>query len=121
MDVIEHVEDHLGFLRKVQPLGKAKIFHFPLDLSAQSVARNIPSKLRRGGHLHYFTKQLAVDTLEDTGYRVIDYFYTPALLENGSPELKTRLMRGPRRLLYALSPDTAALWLGGFSLLVLAM
>jgi SAM-dependent methyltransferase len=122
LDVVEHVEDHLGFLRRVKPLGDAKIFHFPLDLSAQSVLRGIPSRVREtAGHLHYFTKELALQTLEDSGYQVLDYFYTPAALENPSPAMRTRLMRLPRRLLFSLSPDGAALLFGGFSLLILAV
>src|SRR4051812_31413863 len=76
MDVVEHVEDHLDFLRRVRPLGDFKIFHFPLDLSAQSVLRGTPSKVRQSaGHLHYFTKDLVLQTLQECGYRVLDHFY----------------------------------------------
>ena len=122
MDVVEQVEDHLHFLRRVRPLGDFKIFHFPLDLSAQSVVRGIPSKVRQtAGHLHYFTKDLVLQTLQECGYRVLDHFYTPAALENPNPGLKTRLMRVPRKLAFNFAPDATALCLGGFSLLVLAV
>lgn len=119
MDVVEHVEAPLELLRSARPMGMYKMFHFPLDLSAQGVVRGIPSKVRRtAGHIHYFTKELVLQMLEDTGYQVVDYFYTL-----GSVELQSgsRLLRLPRRLLFAITPDVAALWLGGFSLLVLAM
>jgi cyclopropane fatty-acyl-phospholipid synthase-like methyltransferase len=57
IDVFEHVEDYLGFLRRLKPKGRYKIFHIPLDLSVQSLMRVAPIlKLRREvGHLHYFT------------------------------------------------------------------
>ncbi|HLK69623.1 MAG TPA: methyltransferase domain-containing protein [Bryobacteraceae bacterium] len=122
MDVVEHVEDHMRFLRQVRMLGQYKIFHFPLDLSVQGVARSIPSKVRdTAGHLHYFTKDLALRTLEDAGYHVFDWFYTPAAAATQSPGLGTRLMQLPRKVLFALNRDAAALWCGGFSMLVLAV
>src|SRR5438067_1357366 len=40
VDVIEHIEDYLGFLRRLRPMASHKIFHVPLDLSVQSVARS---------------------------------------------------------------------------------
>jgi SAM-dependent methyltransferase len=119
MDVVEHVEAPFELLRTVRPLGKHKMFHFPLDLSAQGVLRGVPSKVRRtAGHIHYFTKELVLQTLEDTGYRVVDYFYTQGAIELQSG---SRLIKLPRRLLFSISPEMAALCLGGFSLLVLAI
>jgi len=35
-------------------------------------------------HLHYFSKETALRTLEDAGYEVLDYFYTPRSVELGS-------------------------------------
>ena len=79
IDVIEHVEDYFGFLRNIRNKATYKIFHFPLDLSVQMVLRSWPLlKLRSTvGHIHYFTKELALATLKDTGYEIIDNFYTP--------------------------------------------
>lgn len=122
MDVVEHVEAPLELLRNVRPLAEYKIFHFPLDLSAQGVLRGVPSKVRRtAGHLHYFTRELVLQTLEDAGYRVVDYFYTLGSVELQSKSPGARLMRLPRRLLFSSMPNFAALCLGGFSLLVLAI
>ena len=122
MDVVEHVEDHLRFLRGTRPLGQYKLFHFPLDLSLQGLIRDIPCKVRSSaGHLHYFTKSLVLRTLEEAGYRVIDCCYTPAAEAVQSPALGTRLMRLPRKAFFALQADLAALSLGGFSLLVLTI
>ena len=83
IDVFEHVENYFGFLRKLNKKGTYKIFHIPLDLSVQSVLRGTPIlKVRQSiGHIHYFTKETALATLKDTGYEVLDYFYTSGSLE----------------------------------------
>ena len=122
IDVFEHVEDCFGFVRRLKARGRHKLFHIPLDLSALSVAR--ASKLRTMresvGHIHYFTKDTALALLEDTGYRVIDHFYTSGSTELGHYGWKTRLLKAPRQALFAMDPDAAARWLGGYSLMVLA-
>jgi len=122
IDVIEHVEDYLTFLKKLRPLGRYKIFHIPLDLSVQSVTRSWPIlQLREGvGHIHYFFKETALAALADCGYTVLDTTYTASRLELPNQALSSRLMRLPRRMMYALNPDLAVRVLGGFSLLVLA-
>lgn len=122
IDVFEHVEDYFGFLRELRKKGTYKIFHIPLDLSVQSVFRSsrlIADRLSVG-HIHYFTKETALATLKDTGYEVIDYFYTSSLLELPNLSWKARVMKIPRKLLFQLDSDLAARVLGGFSLLVLA-
>lgn len=122
IDVIEHIEDYLGFLRKTRSLSTYKIFHFPLDLSVQSVIRSSPILKNREnvGHIHYFTKDLALQILKDTGYEVIDFFYTPTTLELKVRSFKSYLMRLPRRIFFAINEDMAVRVFGGYSLLVLA-
>src|SRR5579872_620640 len=39
LDVVEHLEDYYGFLNAIRGRSVHKIFHFPLDLSVQAVAR----------------------------------------------------------------------------------
>jgi hypothetical protein len=120
MDVFEHVEDYLGFIRGLQPLAKWKVFHIPLDLSVVSVARPIYLKmaLEQVGHLHYFTRETALASLEQAGLKVRDWFFTSVELDQGAHGRKR--LQVLRKLLYARNADLAALWLGGFSLLVLA-
>jgi cyclopropane fatty-acyl-phospholipid synthase-like methyltransferase len=122
LDVFEHVEDYFTFLRKMRPMGTFKLFHIPLDLSAQSVLRGTPIiAVRRSlGHLHYFTKDTALASLEECGYTIVDHVYTAGGLDLAAGGWKRKLARLPRRLLFAASPDFAARLLGGFSLLVLA-
>jgi cyclopropane fatty-acyl-phospholipid synthase-like methyltransferase len=122
IDVFEHIEDYFGFLRKLKTKGTYKIFHIPLDLSVQSVLRSSPIQNARlsVGHIHYFTKETALSTLKDTGYEVIDYFYTNGSLELPNRGLKANLLKLPRKFFFSLHQDLAVRILGGFSLLVLA-
>jgi hypothetical protein len=68
IDVFEHVEDYFGFLRKLRGKAEYKIFHIPLELSVQSVLRSsiIIEGRKSVGHIHYFTKETALETLKDT-------------------------------------------------------
>ena len=122
IDVLEHVEDYFGFLRKLRTKGQYKIFHVPLEISAQEVMRGTPliNARRSVGHIHHFTKETALATLEDCGYRVVDHFYTSGRTDLGELGWRSQLLRLPRQALYRVSPDAAARVLGGYSLLVLA-
>jgi 2-polyprenyl-3-methyl-5-hydroxy-6-metoxy-1,4-benzoquinol methylase len=121
LDVFEHVEDYLGFLRSLLRLGKNFIFHIPLDMNAQMVLRDEPiMRVRRDvGHLHYFSKNSAIATLQDSGYEITDWFYSDmkgCVFRNW----RTKLLWMPRRALMALAPDFSVRLLGGISLTVLA-
>jgi hypothetical protein len=122
IDVFEHVEDYIGFLRQLRNRARQFIFHIPLDLHVSSLVRVQPlMRVRESvGHLHYFTRETALATLEDAGFKVIDERFTPGALELPQTSLATRLMRLPRRIAFKIGPALTARWLGGFSLLVLA-
>ena len=122
IDVFEHVEDYFGFLRRLRDKATHKVFHIPLELSALMVGRARPLiRARRAvGHIHHFSKETALATLEDTGYTVVDHFYTSGRTELGGLGWKSQVLRWPRKALYGLDPDTAARLLGGYSLMVLA-
>jgi SAM-dependent methyltransferase len=121
LDVFEHVEDYMGLIRSIKSKGKQKLFHIPLDLSVQAVARKNGLLRRRDdhAHLHYFTIETALRTLTDVGYRLVDYFYTPRCIELGDRPVQ-KIARLPRRLCFALAPDVTVRMLGGYSLMVLA-
>jgi cyclopropane fatty-acyl-phospholipid synthase-like methyltransferase len=122
IDVIEHVEDYISFIKKLRAFGTFKIFHIPLDLSAQSILRAWPiAELRRNvGHIQYFFKETALATLEDCGYTIVDHCYTASRLELPNQALSSRIMRLPRRMIFSVNADFAVRLLGGYSLLVLA-
>ena len=115
IDVFEHVEDYLGFLKGLIPKSRYKIFRIPLDLSVQTVFRSSPiiSARKNLGHLHYFTKETALETLKDSGYEILDFCFSAKRV---TPNLTSNL----RKLLYAINADLTVRVLGGYSLLVLA-
>ncbi len=120
IDVFEHVEDYFGFLRKIREKAAYKIFHIPLELSVQSVLRSSITKHRKSiGHIHYFTKETALEALKDTGHEIVDYFYTNGALDLPNRGWKANLLRIPRKLASLANRDLAARILGGFSLMVL--
>lgn len=124
IDVFEHVPDYLLFLRKLRGHAERFIFHIPLDLSLLTVLR--PRRLmqtREGvGHIHMFTAEMALAVLKDTGYEVMDSFFTAGglELEKNQSRLRTVLANLPRRVFGKINPRFAARILGGYSLLVLA-
>lgn len=122
IDVFEHVEDYRGFLRQLRHRGEYKIFHIPLDLSVRTVlcASSILQQRQTVGHLHYFTKETALATLEDTGYEILDSFYT--LYSNALPaqSLKRVVAKTARKIGCLFNPDLTIRTIGGSSLMVLA-
>ncbi len=122
VDVVEHVEDYFGFLRALRGKAEHKIFHIPLDISVQRVLWGTPILRRRRdvGHIHYFTKETALATLQDTGYEIVDHFYTGGSLELPEKSLMYSLGKWPLRLARLLNQDMAVRILGGHSLMVLA-
>jgi 2-polyprenyl-3-methyl-5-hydroxy-6-metoxy-1,4-benzoquinol methylase len=121
IDVFEHVPDYLSFLRDVRSKARYKMFHIPLDMSAQWVMRGRPILRERdqAGHLHYFMKDTALATLRDTGYKVLDTAYTAGAIDHPR-SLKAKMASWPRRLLAKVNEDFVARVLGGYALLVLA-
>ena len=121
IDVIEHVEDYIGFSRKLSDHADHVVFHIPLDLSAQALLRGYTfSQARKEiGHLHYFTKDTALDTVRDAGYDVVDWSYTYTQSESPGRSLRVRLADIPRRLSRFFAKDLAIRALGGCSVVVL--
>jgi SAM-dependent methyltransferase len=120
LDVFEHVEDYFGFLEGIRPKSDLKIFHIPLDLSAQTVFRKqgLLKSRRLYGHIHYFTKDTALETLKDIGYEILDHFYTPRGIELAT-ETVHKIVLPLRKIFFSIRPDLAVRVLGGYGLLVL--
>lgn len=125
IDMIEHVENCFSFLRTIKSMSEHKIIQFALDLTVETLLINpnallgFRSTYGHIGHLHYFTKNIALAMLEDLGYEVLDYKYVPIPSEQGE-SLSQKLHRPFIQLLYALHKDLAVRLLGGYKLLVLA-
>ncbi len=122
LDVLEHVADPHAFLNALKGRADQFIIHFPLDLSAASVLRESPLLYvrRKVGHIHYFTRGLALELLEENGFEVINSVYTGAAFNAPQAALRTRLAQLPRRFVYAMNKDVGVRLLGGETLMVLA-
>ena len=136
ISVIEHFENCFQVLRDIKASSTYKVFLFSLDVSMISVLHNEPLKFHRTtGHLHFFTKDIALEIVKDQGYEVLDYFYVRPPLES-TPwsavrthprKLLAKLLRMakrglerlPGRMLYALNKDLAVRIFGGWRLMVL--
>ena len=129
LDVFEHVPDYLGFLKALSTRARHFIFHIPLDSHVTSVARNSNHMLHmreRYGHLHYFTPETALATLQDTGYEVVDTLYSwdnerfhPTVKEFFTSPASS-LFQSFDRMVFKLRPEWAARFRPHFNLLVLA-
>ena len=136
IDVLEHFEDCFSFLREIKPMSDYKILLLPLDINVVSVLRGqLLSYHFATGHLHYFTKEIALQMLKENGYEVFDYFYTTQpnigiawdeirknplkLPKKLFGFFKRRLERMPRELFFSINPDLAVRIFGEWKLLVL--
>ena len=121
-DVLEHLGNPWEFLARLKHRSKLVAIHFPLDLSAASVLREAPllHVREKVGHLHYFTRRLALSLLEESGFEIVDARYTGAALDAPQRSFKTKFAGWVRRLVYAVNRDFGARLLGGETLIVLA-
>lgn len=122
LDVLEHLQDPFVFLERIKGRGRHYVFHFPLDLSALSVLRESPllHVHDKVGHLHFFTRRLALALLQDCGYTVLESRYTGAALSGPRRRWQARLAQIPRKLVFAVNRDVGARLLGGETLMVIA-
>ena len=76
----------------------------------------------RLGHLHYFSRETAIRTLQDTGYEVIDWYYTKSseTERTGGISIKARILNIVRRFTFLFAPELTRKLLGGYSMVVLA-
>jgi SAM-dependent methyltransferase len=122
LDVIEHIPDPFAFLSAIRGSANHFVFIIPLDLSAMTVARERPllRQRREVGHLHYFTKNLALSLLRECGYSIVEWSYSGAALRAPRKTWKTRLAVLPRLLAQVPNRDFGVRLLGGETLVVLA-
>jgi SAM-dependent methyltransferase len=122
LDVMEHVDDYFALLRSLRSKGQYLVAHVPLDLSVHALLR--PGRLlverTHSGHIHYFTRETALASLTDVGYKVLDHFYTAGAVDLPVKTLRSTLFKVPRKILSLISEAWAARLLGGYSLMVLA-
>jgi SAM-dependent methyltransferase len=119
MDVVEHVEDCFAFLRQTKAKGRHKIYNIPLDTSVSFILRGL-NQWDSVGHLHLFTMETALKTIERSGQKVLHWEFAPSSFERHQKGLKTHLMNFARASVAVCSQKLAVRLFGGYSLLVLA-
>ncbi len=121
MDVVEHVEDCFTFLRRAKQKGRWKLYQIPLETHLTAVVRGVNGRMWDSvGHIHLFTMETAVRTLEHTGNRVLDWILTPGMLAKPRKAIRNHLANLVRVPLAMLSPKLAVRLVGGYSMLILA-
>ncbi|AGB02337.1 methyltransferase family protein [Methanoregula formicica SMSP] len=121
IDLIEHLEDYYKFLRHVKPRSHYKILHIPLEMFVLAV---LHPQFHRGqrkkvGHLHFFSRDMALQVLRDLGYDVLDSSYTAGYALPREYGLKDKLLKIPRALLCPVAPDFTVRVFSGYPLPVL--
>lgn len=123
IDVVEHVDDCYGFLRKIKKKGNWFVFHIPLDLSCRTISKpHVLWQQRRSvGHIHYFTKETAEWALQDTGYEIIDWVYTKPVVDiQPADSCKRFVKKILRNISFAINKNRSAKKWGGYSMMILA-
>jgi len=121
LDVFEHVEDYIGFIRDLSKRAKYVIFNVPLDMNASKLFTNGLKMAREEvGHLHYFNYFTAIKTVEYCGYSVEDYFLSAAFTKTKPRNFRQFLLLLPRLSILLLGKKFASLTLGGISLVLCA-
>jgi len=115
LDVVEHVEDIFAFLRQCSHKAKWKMYHIPLEANASMILRGV-NCWDSVSHLHLFTIETAIKSVQHADQNVIDWFLTPSALERPN-RAAARLMNVPRRM---LPERLAARLVGGYSIMILA-
>jgi SAM-dependent methyltransferase len=122
-DVIEHVPDYYGFLEAMKNKGKYFAFHIPLDLCCRSILKpHILLQQRDSvGHIHYFSREMVLWMLKDTGYEIIDWIYTMPVTEiEKAKGFKNAVKRNLRAISFSINKNRSAdLW-GDYSMMILA-
>ena len=123
IDVVEHIDDFYGFLRKLKTKSEYFVFHIPLDLSCRTIKKpHVLLQQRQSvGHIHYFTKEIVEWALKDTGYQVIDWQYTrPVTDVRHADSFKRWVKKTLRNISFAVDKDWSAKKWGGYSIMLLA-
>ena len=123
IDVVEHVDDYYGFLRKLKTKSTWFVFHIPLDLSCRTVLKpHVLLQQRQSvGHIHYYTQEMVEWALQDTGYEILDWVYTKPVVDvEPARTVKRFVKKILRNISFAINEDWSAKKWGGYSMMILA-
>lgn len=122
LDVFEHIEDYMGFLKKLRSHGSHFIFNVPMDMCVMKLlSSGLMHARKEVGHLHYFNEWSAKATLADCGYEIEVAKLSPAFLKIPPRNFRQALVVVPRVVAhFLLGSRLACKLLGGYSLIVRA-
>lgn len=122
IDLIEHLENYYLFLKQIRSRSDYKILNIPLELSLYAILdpKFLHREYNRFGHLHYFTKDIALRSLEHSGYKVLDWFYVHSFLTFPPKGTLARLAKPVIQITTKINDDWTARIFGSNSLMVLA-
>jgi len=119
-DVLEHVDDYLGFIRVLGSRASHVVLNIPLDITAVNLLlKRFEYARRHSGHLHYFTRETALASVEHAGLKVRSHFLAPGGIER-AVTLRQKLAAIPRLMAGLFGRDFSTRFFGGCSLIVLA-
>jgi hypothetical protein len=115
------VEDYFGFLRNLRTKGKTFVFNVPLDMNVMKIVTpGIKFAREEVGHLHYFNRYTALRTIEDTGYRIRDWYLSPGFTSTMPRNIRQAAILPIRLLSLMFGKRFASTVFGGISLVVTA-
>ncbi|HLY68687.1 MAG TPA: class I SAM-dependent methyltransferase [Puia sp.] len=123
IDVLEHLDDFYDFLRKIKSLSKYFVFHIPLDLSCRTILKPHVMLQQRNtvGHIHYFSEEMVLWFLKDTGFEIIESEYTkPVVDTNVADSFKRWVKKTLRNFSFKVNKKISVKLWGGYSLMILA-
>jgi SAM-dependent methyltransferase len=123
IDVVEHVDDFYGFLRKLKTKSDYFVFHIPLDLSCRTIVKPhvLLQQRQKVGHIHYYSKEMVEWALQDTGYEIKDWVYTKPVIDvQPADSVKRFGKKMLRNISFAINKDWSVKKWGGYSIMVLA-
>lgn len=119
LDVFEHVDDYMGFLRSMTRIAPVQVYHIPLDISLLAMLRGTMVKHRATlGHIHVFTAGTALAALRETGHEVLAVNYACGPAEQPK-SWKQSIAAWPRITGLLWAPRFASALLDGYSMMVL--
>ena len=124
-DVFEHIQDKYDFLLKLKNKGNFFLFNIPLEISLFSMIRKkniFKHSFDNVGHLHFFTKRTALLTLENSGFKILNFNLVNNRFEEfrKNKKIHSLIINIPQYILEKLSKTLSSSIFGGYSLVVLA-
>ena len=121
-DVVEHVIDPIGFLKKISARCRILGLHIPLDDSLTNTMRDkFRDLIEDPGHLLFLDITRALNLMTLAGLKIIAYDYTFGFLApSGHASVLSKAIFPLRLLMSKASPWLLSKTLGGASLMVIA-